>query len=408
MKMVHIRSIIGSLLILLLLTCMVSSAFAAVSSEDGYGSSKEQYKGPYDLSADHAVNLYYNDDISVIAELQEILYQEFLYWGMTPEGSAAVVGNILCESGYDPTRTQNNVPWSEFKWGKTGLGLIQWTYFSLQADLLNTAYRMGRAWTDMSVQFEAMKHHFGPDDRGSAKLYESGHTLYELTDWFLEVKENPAVYNYETRRYAAQSTYDRCSSLPAKHYDGSYDVLMSNASSGETGGSAEEYVPEELKDIAYNGDWELMGMPSASGLSKSVLVVSFPEAIKDYNVSHNIAVIWDDISSRNNLDTWKFARSVIVFVGMALVVYSIFMLCAVILDNVNNFIDVSFVSLISFGALKYTNDPTLMENPKQYASTKRMVVVIAVLFAVGAFCISGGVFSYLLKAVYWVNNALKG
>lgn len=406
MKTAHTRFIICSLLITLLIVGMISPVFGAVSSSDGYGSSGESYKGPYDLSKEHAVNLYYTD-MDAITELQEIIYQEFLYWGMTHEGAAAVVGNIICESGLDPTRLQGNVSWSEFKWATTGAGLIQWTYFSLQADLFNTAYRMGRSWTDLSVQFEAMKHYFGPDDASSARLYESGRTLQELTDWFLEVKENPRVKNYETRRHCAQTTYDRCSGLTAKHYeDGSYDVAMSNAATGTTGSTDAEYIPEEVETETPSGEWNVMGMPQASGLSKSVINVSFPDAIKDYKLAHNIAIIGEDISSRNNLDTWKMARSAIVFVGMFLVIYAIFMICAVILDNVNNFIDISFVTLLSFGALKYTNDPTLMDKPKKYISTKRMIIVIAVLFAVGAFCISGGVFSYLLKAIYWVNESI--
>ena len=392
MKTVHIRSIISKILVALLLISIVATpTFSAVTSDDGYGSSSSAYRGPYDLSADHEVNLYYQDS-EALDELRKTIYQELLSWGMTPEAAAGVLGNIVCESAADPSRTQSNVPWSSFSWGTTGLGLIQWTYWSLQANLFNNAHEMGKSWTDLGVQFKAMKDYFGPGT-GASYLYEDqGLTSYQIAGKFMDDYEKPAVRNYEVRGNTAVSMYNSYSGLEPESYNGGdYDSEISVDEEG--------IVTLNAKLVA---EWELTGMYSESGLSEYQIRVSLPEALTNYNELNNVTQIGQAISNRNEFNAWATARAAIVFAGMLMVIYAIFLLLAVVFDNVNNFIDLSFVSLFTFGALQYAREEEDGIKAKGFVSTNRMVVVISVLMVIGAFCISGGVFSYLLKAVYWV------
>ena len=397
MKTVHTRSIITKIILIVLSLSIVVSTFCAVSSNDGYGSTSGQYKGPYDLSASHEVNQYYRD-AEALVDLRKTVYQELLSWGMTHQGAAAVIGNIVCESAGDPTRTQSNVDWSEFSWGNTGLGLIQWTYWSLQADLFNTAAKMGKSWTDLGVQLEAMNHIFGPNESAARYLYTEGAgTAYELAGRFMDDIERPAVRNYEARGNAAVSAYNSFSGLEPESYTGNYDV---EGSTGESSGS-------NTVNLKIVSEWDLVGMPAQSGVSEYLMSVRMPEAIINYNDTINISQIGQDIQNRHELDGWATARSVLVFVGLALVVYTIFLLMAFILDSVNNFIDIEFVSLLTFGAFHYTNDIDNLTKSKRYISAKRLWAVIGTLFFVGVFCISGGLFSYVLKTVYWVLSKLQ-
>lgn len=396
MRTAHTRSIIIRVILILLSVSIVVSTYSAVPSHDGYGSSGSQYRGPYDINAEHEVNKYYQDS-EALNGLKKAIYQELLTWGMTPQGASAVIGNIICESAGDPTRTQSNVDWEDFRWGSTGLGLIQWTFWSLQADLFNTAEKMGKPWTDLSVQLEAMKHIFGPGENCAVYLYTEGAgSAYELAGRFMDDVERPAVRNYEARGNAAVSVFNSFSGLDPESYTGVYDA---DGTAGEvsTGISASFTIASE---------WDLVGMPAKSGLSGSLISVRLPEAVIDYKDAITINQIGQDIRDRNQLNSWETARSIMVFVGMSLVVYTVFLLCCFILDSVNNFVDIEFVSLITFGAFHYTNDTDILTRGKRYLSSKRLFALMFTLFAVGVFLISGGLFSYVLRAVYWVLGSL--
>lgn len=389
MKMARIRSTISKVLVIVLLLCTIAPTFSAVTSNDGYGSSKEGYKGPYNLSAPHEVNLYYRNE-EELEKLRKTIYQELLSWGMTPQAAAGVLGNIICESAADPTRTQSNVSWDKFRWGGTGLGLIQWTYWSLQANLFNNAHEMGRSWTDLSVQFKAMKDYFGPGT-GASWLYEDqGLTAYTIAGKFMDTYEKPAARHYDIRGNTAVAMFNKYSGLPPESYNGSgdYDSFMSGSSSAI--------------NLQMMADWELEGMYAHSGLAENQLAIRLPEAITNYNEKNNITQIGQDIAVRNEFDSWATARSAIVFIGMLMVVYAIFLVLAMVFDNVNNFIDLSCVSLFTFGALQYAKNEDNPSKVKGFVSTTRMIVIASVVAAIGVLCVSGGVFSYLLKAVYWV------
>jgi hypothetical protein len=370
------------------------TAFARVSANDGYGSSASMYMGPYDLNAPHDINKYYKNT-SDVESLKRTCYLELRAWGMTPEGAAAVVGNMICESGCDPTRTQSGVSWENFSWGNTGLGLIQWTYWSLQADLFNTAAEMGKPWTDLSVQFEALKHLCGPNEINTRYLYVDGYSVYKATELFMDGVERPAVRNLGKRVAAANSVLTEMRNETPENYDGSFD-----ADGGQD-------VQIALNDQIVS-EWSLNGMPAMSGITGNLVNLRLPDAIKNYYEANNVVQIGSAIASRNEVNSWAVARRVIVFIGMVLVMYAIFLGCAMLLDNVNSFIDVSFVSLFSLGTINYSYDLTPTDTSKKYTSTPKMIAIIVVLSVIGLLCISGGLFSFLMKSVYSVYNILSG
>lgn len=406
MKTVRIRFITSSLLLLAILLSTVFPVSAVVTSDDGYGSSDKAYKGPYNLSAYHGVGMYYENG-EALNNFRSLIYKEFISWGMTPAAAAGVLGNIVCESGGDPTRMQNDVPWSSFKYGITGIGLIQWTYWSLQANLFNNAAKMGKSWTTLDVQFKAMKDYFGPGSGASYLYNDQGLTSYEIACKFLVDYEKPKILNYKTRGSTAVSMYNKYSGLPPEDLSG---INLEDGSRNDDGNSATEPTDGEDPNQNTSGnpsfsvldDWALEGMPERSGITPDYVNVKLPDALTNYKDSSNIAHIGQNISTRNEFNTWEFARCVLVFVGMMLFVYSVLLILSVVFDNVNNFIDLSMVSLFTFGTLKYVSGREGIQGVPGFVSTNRMIIIISVLMIVGILFLSGGVFSYLLKAVYWV------
>lgn len=411
MKTARLRFITSSLLLLVILLNLICPASAVVTSNDGYGSSKHAYKGPYKLSSSHRVGLYYRNP-TALDSLRSDIYKELISWGMTPEAAAGVLGNIVCESAGDPTRMQNDVSWGSFKWGITGIGLIQWTYWSLQANLFNNAAKMGKPWTDLEVQFKAMKDYFGPGSGASYLYNDMNLTSYEIACKFLVDYEKPAVFNYKTRGSTAVSMYNKYSGLPPE------DLSHVNLEDGSRNDTNDGTTPTEGEDSSQENsnnnpsfsvlnEWDIEGMPERSGITPSSVNVKLPDALSDYNDTSNIANIGQNIATRNEFDAWKFARCVLVFTGMMVFVYALLLILSVLFDNVNNFIDLSMVSLFTFGTLRYVRDKEGSQGVCGYVSTSRMVVIITVLMITGLFFISGGVFSFILKAVYWVLSLLN-
>lgn len=177
------------------------------------------YNGKYNLSAPHEVNKYIGNT-SEIAKLKKKIWQEMRSWGMTEAGVAGVMGNIQGESGFDPSRTQGNVPWSSFSYSTTGLGLVQWTYYAWQDKLFDMAHAEGKQWTDLGVQLKYLKEIVSGNEY--KKLFTSN-DVNACADLFLDVYEKPAVRNYGTRRSYANAIYEEYKGVKGKSTIGTTD-----------------------------------------------------------------------------------------------------------------------------------------------------------------------------------------
>lgn len=353
----------------------------------------------YDTSAAHEVNLYYRDS-TMVAKIQKSIWAEMRTWGITEEGCAGVIGNMMAESGCDPTRTQSNKAWENCRVyptrsNNTGLGLTQWTFYTRQKQLFDMADSMGKQWTDLGVQLALLKEELSS---GYDILYSST-SVEDCADYFLETYEKPANLNYSTRRQLANTVYSQLKGTEAQAYNGS--------------DSSDESTEEAVEDTEVTGsqisaiiqEKDLVGM---SGLYSGV--VDSQEKVElatRENLStgeqYSVVMIGQDVSLSKEALTIDNARVAVVFVGLLFTFYGVLLLMALLLDKLNTFIEISFMKIITFGFLQFTEDEDL-KSSRGYASTGKMVAVISVVFVIGCLLISGGVIPFMMNIVEWVKN----
>lgn len=342
----------------------------------------------YDLSADHEVNLYYQDS-EAVAKIQKQIWGEMRTWGMTEEGCAGVIGNMMAESGCDYTRTQGNVPWSKFKKGSTGIGLTQWTYPTRQDGLFAKADELGKQWNTLIVQMSYLKMELSS---GYDILYSSN-SVNDCSDYFLSNYENPAVYNTSERRKLSNTVYEQLKGTEPKSLDGS---SLDSETETETG---EDVVVTEENISAIVDEWDLIGMPPKSAISTNKQEVELVSR-KDLTIGqqYSVQLAGDDIALQKKALSIDKARVSVVFIGMVFVFYSVLLLMCMLFDRANSFIDISLIGVVSFGLLIYSDEEGTLGR-KGYISTKRLFLVIVLICIIGMLLISGGVLPFMMNLV---------
>lgn len=138
------------------------------------------------------------------ADNKEKIWRYFRAAGYTPEGTAAIMGNMQAESGFNPINLENQYnskwglsdeeytaqvdsgayPQDRFNNDRGGYGLIQWTDQSRKPGLYNAAKTAGVSIGDLGMQL--------------------GHVITEFTENYPELDSmarNPAVPLYDTAKY---------------------------------------------------------------------------------------------------------------------------------------------------------------------------------------------------------------
>lgn len=149
------------------------------------------------------------------------------------------------------------------------------------------------------------------------------------------------------------------------------------------------------------GEWELEGMPTKSALLEKQHSIYLPTRNDlTVNEANSVALIGDNVSIANSASVFDNARIGLSFIGLCLVMYSVLMLVAMIFDNVNVFIELSLVSILTFGKLTYAPDENDLRKKKGLANTKKLVMSIVLLLIVGMILISGSVLPIMSKIVF--------
>lgn len=389
------------LLFMILLIIIQSFSLVNVNAVD-VGS----YSGKYDLTKPHKVNQHYNPykDISDTESCDAVLlacYQQFLAWGITPNGAAAMVGNFRAE-GWDTDVTQDWCDWDDFVYGETGIGLMGFTYYTIQEKLFNIAAEKGKLWTDLGVQLETIKQCYMPLND---MFYKDGYSVKDLAEYFCSEYERPAVNNFADRTNYAQKYAKKFKNAKAKDYDGS----LSSNSGGSDDGS------DDVKTITGGAEvvdeWELKGMPTKSGLTADL---KLPTLAKRSDLTtyeqYNLSSIGSDIARTSEFNSWTMARRWIVFAGLLMVVYTLLLSLAFLFDSWNTFFSISLVNIMSLGVINYSKDKYVLENGdnKKYVSSKRVIVLLIVMFLIGCVFISGGVVPMIVQTMYKFIGLFNG
>lgn len=365
----------------------------------------ESYSGKYDLTASHTVNAHMSED-GYNEKVMKVFYQQLLAWGCTEEGACAVLGNCYRESsGYNDV-TQGQIDWDDFEYGETGLGLVQWTYYTRQNLLFDTAAEAGKQWTDLGVQLTVFKKEW--IDKYDIKNFKTSHDLSALVNEFCDTYERPdnKGEEYGIRYNYALEWQEKVKGLEAKEYDG---VLSDSSSDGSSSGD---------KNVELSGgiisEWELTGMPAKSGLTADAVNLSFVSKDSEGLTAENrkdIAEIGTTIADTKTINAWVTVRVIIVFIGLLMFTYALMLLLALLFDKFNTIIDISLIGVLTLGMIKFSDDKYASngeEDVIRTTDTKRMIILIVVMVLIGGVFVSGGVIPAVVRAIYRVTSVVTG
>lgn len=365
----------------------------------------ESYSGKYDLTASHTVNAHMSED-GYNEKVMKVFYQQLLAWGCTEEGACAVLGNCYRESsGYNDV-TQGQIDWDDFEYGETGLGLVQWTYYTRQNLLFDTAAEAGKQWTDLGVQLTVFKKEW--IDKYDIKNFKTSHDLSALVNEFCDTYERPdnKGEEYGIRYNYALEWQEKVKGLEAKEYDG-----ILNDSSSDDSSSGDKNV--ELSGGIIS-EWELTGMPAKSGLTADAVNLSFVSKDSEGLTAENrkdIAEIGTTIADTKTINAWVTVRVIIVFIGLLMFTYALMLLLALLFDKFNTIIDISLIGVLTLGMIKFSDDKYASngeEDVIRTTDTKRMIILIVVMVLIGGVFVSGGVIPAVVRAIYRVTSVVTG
>ena len=157
------------------------------------------------------------------------IFSFFVSKGVTKEGAAGMLGNMVNESGFMPNQLENtrNSAWGitdeEFTAqvddgtidrdnflnyhgnGEYGYGIVQWTSSEIKGELYDFAKSQNTSIADLGMQCEILYQQLSTKSYYS-KLWSvltTTTSVSDAADAFLEEYERPASYNYADRRNSA-------------------------------------------------------------------------------------------------------------------------------------------------------------------------------------------------------------
>lgn len=148
--------------------------------------------------------------------------------GLTPEGAAGVMGNLMAESGLDSTivERRNSLSGTEytrmvdtgtiskntFVGDAYGYGLAQWTYWSRKAALYDFAKQCGVSVGNKQMQVTFLLKELAEDYPSLLAFLKTSKDIYAATSEVCIKYERPAYNNIDTRFKYANDIYNKCAS----------------------------------------------------------------------------------------------------------------------------------------------------------------------------------------------------
>jgi len=175
---------------------------------------------------------------------------------------------------------------------------------------------------------------------------------------------------------------------------------------GDIDDSSREGGHQSSSGSAIVSEWELAGMPKYGGIAEGQSNIDIVGR-ENLNTSELVTLeeIKADLELQEESISLDKARGFVVFIGLLLMVYSMLLLTAMVLDKVNTWIDISMVKTVSLGIINYApNDIDKEDVSSKYITTKKLTFSIIIIFVVGGVLVSGGVFKVMGTVVYWFSQ----
>lgn len=353
----------------------------------------------YDFGAAHP-DLNAETDVN---ETKSKIWNTVRSWGFSEAATAAMMGNIEAECSYnynciEAGRGFTNM--ANFEYGKYGIGLIQWTYKTRQEGLFAVCDLMGVQWTNLDAQLYRLKEELNGGtwwnyggNYASIDEFKATEDLQTATDvicWGFE-RPNELYAHLDRRRNSAVEAYNQ--------FSGSEITLDTNTGVADSSGNVYNV---DVSTIV--SEWDLVGMKGRSGLLRDSNRVVLPE-YSHLNATEkgSLGVIKDNIISNKAFYLFDTMRVMMVFLGLCVVVYSVVFCIAYLFDKTNNIFDLSLVSIVSLGLLKYSYE-TENKKMKGYVNTGKAIKISLLCLVTGLFIISGGVFSVITRIILAMNG----
>ena len=136
--------------------------------------------------------------------VKQTIWNYFLNKGFTPQGTAAIMGNIQKESLFIPNNLEDNrLPYTDqqytqmvdngtytaFTSDSCGYGIVQWTYGPFKQDLLNLCKSRNKSISDLSCQLDLLYSHL--QSEGLFNTIKNATSIEDATVYFMIKFEKP-------------------------------------------------------------------------------------------------------------------------------------------------------------------------------------------------------------------------
>lgn len=359
----------------------------------------------YDFNAPHPD---INSDIDIEATKAK-LWNDIRSWGYSEAATAGLMGNIWGECSYNYTKAETSMEddMSRFEFGVYGLGLIMWTDPGYQRGLFAVCDEMGLQWTDLEAQLAYLKITLEKDGGewwsygGNCSSLEDFMNIDDVilaTDivcWGLE-RPDELKAHLDTRREGATQAYEQ--------FTGTAVTDLGSSPSGNKNNGNNQPVNAGL----VVSEWDLAGMSGAKGVlaeANAVKTVELPDRSSLSNMEdRSVWLIKDSIETDRSFSIFDTIRVLVVFLGLCTIVFAVMLGVAYIFDRTNNIIEISLISIISFGLLKYCDGDCAERG--NYVTSGRVVQIGFACIGIGLFLVSGGLFTFLYRLVYRLIEVL--
>ena len=174
--------------------------------------------------------------------------------------------------------------------------------------------------------------------------------------------------------------------------DVSYKLGVNGVSSSSEGGSSSSTIVAE---------WELAGMPEKSQITEQQSDIKLPDRSGlSVGENYSVSIIKDNLAIDREASIFDKVRIFIVFLGLILITYAVFLFVAMVFDMINVFFDISLVKILTFGLLEYCPYEKELGNATGKTNTSKLVISITVILLVGMFLVSGGILSVMSNIMY--------
>lgn len=131
---------------------------------------------------------------------------------------------------------------------------------------------------------------------------------------------------------------------------------------------------------------------------------------EDLEISDRVKIAnWkEDVEGRNDSGVISWLRAVVAFIGIIIVVYSSFLYIAYWFDRINNFIDISMLSILTLGRLAISPDDTTSTfNPEtkgiKVVTHRNMIFICLLGIAFGVILLTGVIYDF----IDWILGFVK-